>query len=121
MPRSYSLVLGFMLLVAVSGCPDKQSDQATPTKENAEPEERSLESRVVEAGCATCIFHMEGVEGCPLAVRIENKSYLVVGSDIDAHGDAHAANGMCKTARSARTRGRIEGDKFAATSLALRP
>ena len=121
MSRSYSLVLGFILLVAVSGCLDKQSDQATSIKENAAPEERSLESGVVEAGCATCIFHMQGVEGCPLAVRIENKSYLVVGSDMDAHGDAHAANGMCKTARSARTRGRIEGDKFIAESFVLEP
>lgn len=76
---------------------------------------------MVEAGCATCIFDMPGVSGCQLAVRVNDKCYLVAGSHIDAHGDAHAPSGLCLTARQAKTTGRIEGDKFVATSFVLQP
>ncbi|MCH7721682.1 MAG: hypothetical protein IH988_11965, partial [Planctomycetes bacterium] len=33
----------------------------------------------VTAGCGSCVFGMDGVEGCPLAVMIEDKPYLVTG------------------------------------------
>ena len=78
-------------------------------------------SRTVEAGCATCIFHMEGVAGCKLAVRIDGKPYLVAGSDIDDHGDAHAGDGLCNAARNAVVEGKIDGGRFVATRFELQP
>ncbi len=121
MLRSYSLIFAFVFLVAFSGCASDGAGQPTFTGTENGARTRSVESRIVEAGCATCIFDMPGVDGCPLAVKIDDEFYLVVGSDIDAHGDAHAPSGLCMTARKAKTTGRIEGDKFVATSFALQP
>ena len=78
--------------------------------------EHAVTARTVEAGCATCIFNMEGVKGCKLAVRIDGKPYLVTGADVDAHGE-----GLCRSAKEAKVVGQIEGDKFVATSFELQP
>lgn len=75
----------------------------------------------VVAGCATCIFEMEGVSGCVLAVKIAGKHYLVNGSDIDDHGDAHEPRGLCNSARDALVEGTIEGDRFVAGRFELKP
>jgi len=71
-------------------------------------------ARIVEAGCATCIFNMEGVTGCKLAVKIDGKAHLVSGADVDAHGA-----GLCRAAKEAKVVGEIEGGKFVATSFEL--
>ncbi len=78
--------------------------------------EHAVPARTVEAGCATCIFNMEGVKGCKLAVKIDGKPYLVSGADVDAHGA-----GLCNSAKEAKVVGEIEGDKFVATSVELQP
>ncbi len=121
MRRSYSLIFAFVLLVAFSGCASDGAGQPILMGTGNGTRTRSVESRIVEAGCATCIFDMPGVSGCQLAVKIDDKFYLVAGSDIDAHGDAHAPSGLCMTARKAKTTGRIEGNRFVATSFALQP
>ncbi len=59
--------------------------------------------------------------GCKLAVKIDDKSYLVTGSDINAHGDAHAPNGLCNATRKAEVDGEIEGDRFVVTRFELQP
>ncbi|MCH7527617.1 MAG: hypothetical protein IID39_09280 [Planctomycetes bacterium] len=64
---------------------------------------------------------MEGVVGCKLAVRIDGKPYLVTGSDIDDHGDAHASDGLCNAAGRAVVEGEIDGGRFVATGFELRP
>lgn len=81
----------------------------------------ATEERIVEAGCGECIFEIPGATGCPLAVRIDGRAYLVRGSGIDDHGDAHAPDGLCNSARRARVRGRIEGDEFVAEAFELLP
>ncbi len=81
----------------------------------------STRMQSAEAGCATCVFGMKTVTGCELAVKIEGKPYLVVGSDIDDHGDAHADDGLCNSARNAVFEGTIEGDQFMATKFQLEP
>ncbi len=53
----------------------------------------------IEAGCAMCIYQMPGIEECVLAVDWNGRRYLVDGSGIDDHGDAHAADGLCLAAR----------------------
>ena len=78
--------------------------------------EHAVAARIVEAGCATCIFDMQGIEGCTLAVKIDGKPYLVTGADVDAHGA-----GLCSSAKKAKVVGKIEGDKFVATSFELQP
>ncbi len=79
------------------------------------------EKRIVDAGCATCIFNMNGVTGCKLAVKIGGMPYLVTGSKIDDHGNAHGSSGLCLTARNALVTGEIEGDRFAAKGFELQP
>ncbi len=79
-------------------------------------DEHAAAARTVEAGCGSCIFDMEGVKGCKLAVKIDGKPYLVTGADVDAHGA-----GLCSSAKKAKVVGEIEGDKFVATSFELQP
>ncbi len=117
MRHVFSVMVVCSLVLGLLGCrsPAKRSEAKrssvvpAPTKE------------IVEAGCATCIFYMPGVKGCKLAVKIGGKPYLVTGSDIDDHGDAHGRSGLCVTARRALVTGKIEGDKFAAKSFELQP
>lgn len=73
--------------------------------------------RSAPIGCATCVFHMKNVRGCKLAVKVDGKPYLVAGSDIDDHGDAHAPDGLCNAERSARVEGNVEGDRFVAKHI----
>lgn len=75
-------------------------------------------SRLVEASCGQCNFGLPG-EGCDLAVRLDGKAYFVDGSTIDAHGDAHAADGMCNAIRQARVEGHVSEGRFVATSFNL--
>jgi len=80
-----------------------------------------VETDSAKAGCATCIFHMKGVNGCKLAAEIEERHYLVQGSDIDDHGDAHAPDGLCNTVRRAKVKGRISGNRLIADEFRLLP
>lgn len=85
------------------------------------PLEPTLETGSAKAGCATCIFQMKGVEGCKLAIEIDGRQYLVQGSDIDDHGDAHASDALGNTARYAHAKGRISSDRFIAEEFCLLP
>ena len=78
-------------------------------------------SQTLEAGCASCIFEMQEVTGCKLALRMNDRSHLVRGFGIDDFGDAHADDGLCNTSRTASVLGRIEGDWFVATEFKLLP
>jgi hypothetical protein len=87
---------------------------------NAQDKKEQLKSRIVEASCGQCRFGMEGQE-CELAVRIDGKSYFVDGTSIDAHGDAHAADGFCTAIRKAEVVGEIIDNRFKVTSFKLMP
>lgn len=78
------------------------------------------ESQIVEASCGQCQFNMKG-NSCDLAVKIEGKAYFVDGTSIDSHGDAHAKDGFCSTIRKAKVTGKIENDRFIATTFVLLP
>jgi len=56
-----------------------------------------------------------------LAVRIDGKPYLVNGSNIDDHGDAHASDGLCNAIRRAKVTGEIKDDRFVAEGFELLP
>ena len=76
--------------------------------------------QIVEASCGQCQFGMEG-KSCDLAVRIDGKSYFVEGTNIDAHGDAHAKDGFCASIRQASVIGTIKDNKFVVTYFKLQP
>jgi NADH dehydrogenase [ubiquinone] 1 alpha subcomplex assembly factor 1 len=80
-----------------------------------------VETEFAEAGCARCVCRMEGATDCRLAVEIYGRCYLVVGSTLEDHGDARAADGLCSTARRASVRGEISGARFLAERFALLP
>ncbi len=112
--RSSFYWVGVVLVVIASGCKSTQraADAQRPF---------TSATQKVEAGCATCVFDMEDVVGCKLAIKIDGTAYLVTGSDIDDHGDAHAPDGLCHVAKPAEVQGKIEGDRFVATMFKLRP
>jgi hypothetical protein len=68
----------------------------------------------VLASCGTCNFKMKA-EGCPLAIKWNDKVYLVEGTSIDDHGDAHADDGFCNAVKKAKVQGTFEGNRFKST------
>ncbi len=100
MKRSAILILAAVLGSALAGC---------------------ASTRTLEAGCATCIYHMQDVQGCELAVQVDGRAYLVKGVDMDDLGDAHASDGLCNTARQVKAKGKLDGDYYAAEGITLIP
>ncbi|MCI0676488.1 MAG: PepSY domain-containing protein [Phycisphaerales bacterium] len=73
---------------------------------------RTISNQTVDVACGGCVFHMTGVQGCELAVKIDGKNYLVTkGAE---HINAHE---YCTAAKKAIVSGRIEGDNFIATKF----
>ncbi len=68
--------------------------------------------------CGTCKFGLPGKD-CDLAIRINGKAYFVDGTNIDSHGDAHAADGFCNAIRKAEVQGEIVDKRFKATYFQL--
>lgn len=91
------------------------STQAQEKKANTET------PQVVEASCGQCKFGMKSQKGCDLAVRINGVPYFVTGTSIDKFGDAHADDGFCNAIRKAKVTGKVEDNKFVATSFTLLP
>jgi bacterioferritin-associated ferredoxin len=71
---------------------------------------KMIKSQTVEAGCGACIYKMAGVEGCPLAVMIDGKPYLVQGATWPNHD-------YCDGKQQAIVSGKLEGARFIATSV----
>ena len=72
---------------------------------------RAIANQTVEAGCGACVYKMANVDGCPLVVKIDGKTYLVQGAAWPNHD-------YCEQRCQAIVTGRIEGDTFIASSLA---
>ena len=107
MKRILRMSLLCSLLVGLAAC--KSTAEEAPMTEA-----ETAATLTVEAGCASCIYGMDGVEGCQPAVRIDGKTYLVTASDFDAHGA-----GLCSATRTAEVSGSIEGDRFVAESFEI--
>ncbi len=76
----------------------------------AEPKDQ-----VVEVACGSCIYEMDGVEGCEAAVKIDGRPYLLKGvKGLDAH-----AAGLCKSAKHARVLGEVKDGVFVAKGFQL--
>ena len=104
--KKISLLLLFQLLLV---CAFAQA----PVKET--------ETAVVDASCGQCQFGMQPKNSCDLAVRIDGKTYFVDGTDINAHGDAHAKDGFCNAIRKAEVKGELVNARYKATYFKLLP
>jgi hypothetical protein len=91
----------------------------SPAKKRAQPD-TTQPLQIVEASCGQCKFGLPG-KGCNLAVRINGKAYFVDGSNIDDHGDAHAADGFCEAIRPAQVQGTVVNNRFKATYFKVLP
>ena len=91
------------------------------TSMNAQDKKETQKMQIVEAACGQCQFGMKGKAGCDLAVRVDEKSYFVDGTDINKHGDAHSADGFCSTIRKAAVVGEVKNDRFVVTDFKLLP
>jgi hypothetical protein len=76
--------------------------------------------QTVEASCGSCNFSMKG-KGCFLAVRVEGKAYLVDGTGLEDHGDAHGEDGFCEVIRKAEVQGDLVADRFKVSYFKLLP
>ena len=117
----YCLVGNKIMAVEIDGKTGKVSEMEQEKSlpghaEAGHAHEHGAAVRNVEAGCGSCIFGMEGVMGCKLAVKIDGNPYLVTGADVNAH-----KAGLCGSVKMAKVVGEIEGDKFVATSFELQP
>lgn len=86
------------------------------------PEGPVLDDQLVTAACGRCIFGLPEAErlGCPWAVEVQGRRYLVQGEVPHGHQN-HAPDGICNMPRKARVSGRVRGDRFIATRFALEP
>lgn len=70
--------------------------------------------------CGMCNFDMTG-DDCALAIEVNDKYYYVEGSTLEAHGDAHAEDGLCTVVRQAQVKGSIQHGVFVAEKFEMLP
>lgn len=99
------------LLILLSVACFSLNAQESPKTLKLDPNKKTFD---VLASCGTCNFKMKA-PGCPLAIKMDDKFYLVEGTKIDDHGDAHADDGFCNAIKKAKVQGTVEGDKFKVT------
>jgi hypothetical protein len=76
--------------------------------------------QVAAISCGQCQFELDSKAGCSLAVKFDDKAYFVEGFDINDFGDAHdKTTGFCEVIRKGEIIGKIENDKFVASSIKL--
>ncbi len=95
------LVLSLPIVVLLAGC-GKPASTVTEV------------AQTLEVGCASCLYDMDGVEGCVTAVKVADTSYLLEGAELDAHN-----NGLCATTKQAKVVGVIQNGAFLASSIEL--
>lgn len=92
---------------------DKSSASATPGVAKPAGAGRV---KLVETGCGKCMYKLDGVTSCSLAVKIDGKAYLVSGADVDAR-----SAGLCGASKQAEVAGKIVDGKYIASSFKLKP
>jgi hypothetical protein len=109
--KPFILALAFSIaLPALSQV--KETKTSTPVK--------NKEIIVVDASCGQCKLGLRG-KSCDLAIRVNGRSYFVDGTNINDHGDAHAASGFCNSIRKAQVEGKVVDNRFKATYFKLLP
>ena len=96
--------------LALGGC-----SQTAKTETAATAEVVTLRSETVEIACGSCVYGMDGVQGCKLAAKINGDPILVTGADLDLH-EHH----LCSTASDAVVSGEVDGDVLVASSVVIK-
>ncbi len=115
MQCSVRTVVSVILSLLVVGC---AGDSGGELQHRPVGDSRTINSQFVDIACGQCQFDMQGT-GCRLAIKLDGKSFFVTGSDIDDHGDAHAADGMCNCVRRAKVSGTLKEGMFHADHIEL--
>lgn len=84
--------------------------EATFKRTAAKAAIQRVSDKSAQVACAGCVFHMEGAEGCQLAVKLDGKTYFVDGAEVAGHD-------WCDKALDAVVNGAIENGRFAASSV----
>ncbi len=105
--QTLNLALAGLVLCALASCGGSGTPTARPI---------TAPKQIVKAACANCIYHLPGIQGCQLAVKIDNTPYLVTGLKVEAH-----KLGLCEGEKNAEVAGEIENGKFVAQSFELKP
>jgi hypothetical protein len=74
---------------------------------------QKVSDRTAEVACSHCVYHMDGANGCELAVKLDGKTYLVDGAKLDTHE-------WCERSLNAVVSGSVENGRFVASSLKLK-
>jgi hypothetical protein len=77
-----------------------------------------IEGRELTVACASCIFEMPGVEGCPWAAEVDGRHYLLRGRVPQDHL-SHEPDGICNMERRARIDGEIRGELLHVSQMTL--
>ena len=101
MGKLITVTLGSLLAIALAGCGNGSIPSA-------------IAEEAIEVGCGSCIYGMDGVEGCVTAVKVGDKHYLVTGVELDAH-----SSGLCDSAKQAKVAGEVRDGKFVASKIEL--
>ncbi len=116
--RITRLVSPALVLAALIACEGTTSSEVTSVRVGVIPDGTVFDAQVVEASCGLCQFDMGG-HTCSLAVRYEGNVAFVDGTEIDEHGDAHAADGFCAVVRMATVSGEVNNGRLQVTSFEL--
>ena len=77
-------------------------------------------TQIAEASCGQCKFGLDSQHGCDLAVKIDGQAYFIDGAHIDDFGDAHDEKiGFCNVIRKVKVTGKLENNRFKATTLKI--
>jgi hypothetical protein len=111
------MIVGVVGLALLEIWPGAGCSRTLQCPETSGPRVFEIEDQRIQIGCSMCVYKMAGSTDCELAAVVNGETYLVEGSGIDDHGDAHAADGLCNMARQARATGRVEGERLRVTAL----
>lgn len=81
---------------------------------------QAVPEQEITVACGSCIFKMEGAQGCGWAAEVDGQHYLVEGEVPHDH-DKHGPDGSCKMPRQAKVEGRIHDGKLITTRFELLP
>ena len=73
---------------------------------------------LIIASCGKCNFANKD-KRCELSIKIGEKLFPVVGTNLNEHGDAHSSEGFCSAVRIARAKGEIKKNTFHSESFVL--
>lgn len=111
-----ALTLTAILLVGCGGQSGTGpvSETSAPNDASVDVIQAALDEQTAEAGCASCIYKMDGIKGCVTAVKVGNTPMILTGVEVDAH-----ELGLCTASKQILVSGKVEGGNFVATKVEL--